>query len=149
MILCIDYLTCNSFGDQDRCGYTEKEKQKKRLKVSGGAGKLLCFIHLAVHGITGDVIIECGQGPHRGPVLRNFTGCWKQRSFFFFSFLVQGCENIARWQHWCIQCTHFIFQKKLCVCVCVDNVSEGSILIPSPYPLPSSLSSGMREEKTE
>lgn len=75
MIVCIDYLTCNSFGDQDRCGYAEKEKQKKRLKVSGGAGKLLCFIRLAVHGITGDVIIECGQGPHRGPVLRNFTGC--------------------------------------------------------------------------
>lgn len=119
MILCTDYLTCNSFGDQDRCGYTEKEKQRKRLKVSGGARKLLCFIHLAVHGITGDIIIECGQGPHRGPVLRSFTGCWKQRSFFSFSFLVQGCEHIARWQHWCIQCTHFIFQKKLCVCVCV------------------------------
>ena len=97
MILCIDYLTCNSFGDQDRCGYTEKEKQKKRLKVSGGAGKLVCFIHLAVHGITGDVIIECGQGPHRGPVLRNFTGCWKQRSFFFL----------------------FYFSKEImCVCVC-------------------------------
>ena len=86
MILCTDYLTCNSFGDQDRCGYTEKEKQRKRLKVSGGARKLLCFIHLAVHGITGDIIIECGQGPHRGPVLRSFTGCWKQRSFFSFSF---------------------------------------------------------------
>lgn len=58
MILCTDYLTCNSFGDKDRCGYTEKEKQRKRLKVSGGARKLLCFIHLAVHGITGDIIIE-------------------------------------------------------------------------------------------
>ena len=118
MILCIDYLTCNSFGDQDRCGYTEKEKQKKRLKVSGGAGKLVCFIHLAVHGITGDVIIECGQGPHRGPVLRNFTGCWKQRSFFFFF-------SCARMWKYCkvtalMHTMHsFYFSKEImCVCVC-------------------------------
>ena len=147
MILCTDYLTCNSFGDQDRCGYTEKEKQRKRLKVSGGARKLLCFIHLAVHGITGDIIIECGQGPHRGPVLRSFTGCWKQRSFFSFSFLVQGCEHIARWQHWCIQCTHFIFQKKLCVCVCVCMLTTFqkevfSFLLPTLCPPPCPLEWG-------
>ena len=150
MIVCIDYLTCNSFGDQDRCGYAEKEKQKKWLKVSGGAGKLLCFIHLAVHGITGDVIIECGQGPHRGPVLRNFTGCWNREVFFFFLFLCKDVKILQGDSTDAYNALILFFKiNYVCVCVCVDNFSEGSILIPSPYPLPSSLSSGMREGKTE
>ena len=145
MIVCIDYLTCNSFGDQDRCGYAEKEKQKKWLKVSGGAGKLLCFIHLAVHGITGDVIIECGQGPHRGPVLRNFTGCWNREVFFFFF-------SCARMWKYCkvtalMHTMHsFYFSKEImCVCVCVLTTFQKevfSFLLPTLCPPPCPLEWG-------
>ena len=146
MILCIDYLTCNSFGDQDRCGYTEKEKQKKRLKVSGGAGKLLCFIHLAVHGITGDVIIECGQGPHRGPVLRNFTGCWKQRSFFFFLLF---CKDVKILQGDSTDAYNalILFFKRNYVCVCVLTTFQKevfSFLLPTLCPPPCPLEWGRR-----
>lgn len=72
--------------------------------------------------------------------------------FFLFLFLCKDV-NILQGDSTDAYNALILFFKRnyVCVYVCVyaDNFSEGSILIPSPYPLPSSLSSGMREGKTE
>ena len=73
-----------------------------------------------------------------------------EKFFFFFLFLCKDVKILQGDSTDAYNALILFFKRNyVCVCVCVDNFSEGSILIPSPYPLPSSLSSGMREGKTE